>query len=66
MQVLDKMMSEVLYLKETIGVLEGKIESIQKNNEAVVYDPKGDNSENPNIPIAQEGVGAVEYMPQNN
>ena len=60
MQVLDKMMNEVLYLKETVGVLEGKIEALQKDNDAVVFDPKGEKSEIPNLPIAQEGVGAVE------
>jgi hypothetical protein len=57
MQVLDKMMNEVLYLKETVGVLEGKINAIQNNNDAVVFDPN-----QPAVvePIAQEGVGAVE------
>lgn len=52
MKVLDAMMKEVLYVKESISVLEGKIEAIQ-NSEASVFNPNEEKSEIPANPIAQ-------------
>ena len=52
MKVLDAMMKEVLYVKESISVLEGKIEAIQ-NSEASVFNPNEEKSEIPTNPIAQ-------------
>lgn len=59
MKVLDMMMQEVLNVKESVRVLSERIEAIQ-NNEAAVFDPNGEKSEIPILPIAQEGVGAEE------
>ncbi len=57
MKVLDAMMQEMLSLKSEIASLKEELQS----KEANVFDPTNeDNSEKPNLPIAQEGDGAEE------
>ena len=66
MKVLDAMMQEVLNIKNEVASFSGKIETISgkleaiQNNEASIFNPNEDNSEKPNLPIAQEGDGAEE------
>lgn len=51
-----RMIEEV---KGSISELKEKIDAMQ-NREANVFNPSGENSDIPKLPIAQEGVGAVE------
>ena len=46
-------------VKGSISELKEKIDAMQ-NREANVFNPSGENSDIPKLPIAQEGVGAVE------
>ena len=44
-------------VKGSISELKEKIDAMQ-NREANVFNPSGENSDIPKLPIAQEGVGA--------
>lgn len=59
MRMIGDIQESLKSMQGNIDELKAKIEAIQ-NSEANVFDPTQEKSEIPNLPIAQEGSGAIE------
>ena len=63
MRMIVNMQESLKAMQGSVDELKAKIEAIQ-NNETNVFNPSGENSEIPKLPIAQSGEGAENRSPE--